>query len=201
MQRDEKGVTLIELLVVMATFSVLLSIIYGVLNTVQVQTADTVRRADSVDQARLGLSQIDRQVRSGNVFYDPVLEALPMSMRVYTQSNGVPRCVQWQVVAASNELRSRAWQPLTGAILTDWHVVARNVVNEVDADPSTVDLEAPFALAGGGTTTTYGQRLVDVTLLVKDPKSGGKPVEVRASLSGRNTQYGFDPGVCTPPTP
>ena len=191
--------TLVETLVVMIIFSALLAIIYGVLISVQRQTVDTVRRADSVDQARIGLAQIDRQVRSGNVFYDPVYETLPMSMRVYTQSNGIPRCVQWQVTGG--ELRTRSWEPLTGVIEDDWHPIARNIVNVVDLDPTTVDPEAPFALAGGGATTSYGSRLVDVKFLVKDPKAGGKPVEVRASLSGRNTQYGFDPGVCTSPAP
>lgn len=198
-ERDA-GQTLIELLVVMLLMSGLLAIIYGVLIGVQRQTADTVRRADSVDQARLALSQIDRHVRSGNVFYDPVLEPLPMSMRVYTQSNGVPRCVQWQVTAG--ELRTRSWDPaVLTPVATAWRTVARNIVNTVDTDPTTIDPEAPFALAGGGLTTSYGQRLVDLLFLVKDGKAGGKPVEVRASLSGRNTQYGFDPGVCTPPTP
>ena len=193
----DRGVTLVETLVVMIIFSVLLTIIFGVLISVQRQTVDTVRRADSVDQVRIGLSQIDRQVRSGNVFYNPANEVLPMSMRVYTQSNGIPRCVQWQVTGGV--LRTRSWEPLTGAIEDDWHPIARNIVNVVDSDPATVDQEAPFALAGGGVTTSYGSRLVNVMLLVKDPKAGGKPIEVRASLSGRNTQYGFDPGVCTSP--
>ena len=196
-RRDDSGQTIIELLVVMLIMSGLLTIVYGVLISVQRQTADTVKRADSVDQARIGLSQIDRQVRSGNVFYDPVLEALPMSMRVYTQANGVKRCIQWQVHKASRELRTRSWQPVTGTIVSDWHAVARNVQNDVAVSTD----QAPFALEGDGSVTTYGQRLVRVKFLVKDPTAGGKPVEVRASLSGRNTQYGFDPGVCTPPTP
>ena len=195
----DSGQTLIELLVVMLVLSAVTAIVYGVLITVQRSTADTVKRADSVDQARLALSQIDRQVRSGNVFYDPVLETLPMSMRVYTQSNGIKRCVQWQVTGG--ELRSRSWEPVTGVVEQDWHTVARNVVNVVDADPATVDPQAPFALAGGGTTTSYGQRLVDILFLVKEPTSDGKAVEVRGSLSGRNTQYGMDPGVCTALTP
>ena len=196
---EDSGQTLIELLVVMLILSVLTGIVYGVLITVQRQTADTVKRADSVDQARLALSQIDRQVRSGNVFYDPVLEALPMSMRVYTQSNGDNLCVQWQVTGG--ELRTRSWDPKVPLTVGAWRTVARNVVNVVDSDPSTVDAQAPFALAGGGTTTSYGQRLVDVLFLVREPTSDGKAVEVRASLSGRNTQYGMDPGVCTAPIP
>jgi prepilin-type N-terminal cleavage/methylation domain-containing protein len=96
-RQAERGTTLIELLVVMVVFTALMGLVYGVLGQVQAQTAGTQRRADSVDQARLGLSQIDRHVRSGNVLYDPVSETLPLSMRVFTQANGARRCVQWQV--------------------------------------------------------------------------------------------------------
>ena len=181
----------------MLVMSGLLTTIYGVLIAVQRQTADTVKRADSVDQARIGLSQIDRQVRSGNVFYDPVLEALPMSMRVYTQADGIKRCIQWQVHKPSRQLRTRSWQPLAPSTAGAWRVVAHNVQNDVAVSLD----QAPFALEGEGSITTYGQRLLRVQFLVKDPTAGGKPVEVRSSLSGRNTQYGFDPGVCAPPTP
>ena len=201
-RREDSGQTLIELLVVMLLMSGLSTIVYGVLISVQRQTADTVRRADSVDQARLALSQIDRQVRSGNVFYDPVLETLPMSMRVYTQSNGVASCVQWQVTG--RQLRTRSWDPaVLPPVATAWRTVARDIDNDDDLDgvPSTIDPEWPFALAGGGTTTSYGQRLVDVLLKLRDTDSRGAAVEIRASLSGRNTQYGFDPGVCVSPTP
>ena len=54
----------------------------------------------------------------------------------------------------------------------------------------------PFALQGG--STAYGSRLVDITLRVKNAESGGKPINVTSSLSGRNTAYGYDPGVCSP---
>lgn len=183
--------TLIELMVVMAIFSGVLGGVYRVLINVQRQTADTVKRADSVDQARLGLQQVDRQVRSGNVLYDPASEVLPMSMRVYTQANGEQKCVQWQVVAT--ELRSRSWEG-NGASYSNvspWSVVARNIVN------TTTD--APFVLSGS--STPYGARLIDLLLLVKTPGASGAAVAVRGSLAGRNTQYGYDPGTCSPIPP
>jgi prepilin-type N-terminal cleavage/methylation domain-containing protein len=181
--------TLIELLVVMVIFSVLLSIVYGVLISVQRQTAATAARADSADQARLAMAQIDRQVRSGNVLYDPVYEPLPMSMRIYTQANGQQRCVQWQVTAGV--LRTRWWEQTNPAGASAWQIVARNLVND-GSNP-------PFALQGS--STVYGARLVDVLLLVKSPGASGPPVEIRSSLSGRNTSYGYDPGVCSPVPP
>ena len=54
----------------------------------------------------------------------------------------------------------------------------------------------PFALQGS--STAYGSRLVDITLQVKSPTSQGKPINVTSSMSGRNTAYGYDPGVCSP---
>ena len=184
----DAGLTLVELLITMTIFSVVLAMTYSVLITVQRQTKDQTARADAVGDARLALQQIDRQVRSGNVLYDPTTEPLPLSMRIYTQANGDQRCVQWQV--KDGVLRSRSWSPTwtTDGLVSSWGVVARNVINTT-ATP-------PFALQGGA--TAYGSRLVDVTLQVQSPDSEGKPIDVSSSLSGRNTAYGYDPGVCSP---
>jgi prepilin-type N-terminal cleavage/methylation domain-containing protein len=184
----DHGVTLVELLISMTIFSVALAMTYSVLITIQRQTKDQTARADAVGDARLALQQIDRQVRSGNVLYNPATEPLPMSMRIYTQANGEQRCVQWQVFGGN--LRSRSWSPTwqTDGLVSDWGVVAHNVVNTTS--------QPPFALQGG--TTAYGSRLVDIALQVNSPDSEGKPVAVTSSLSGRNTAYGYDPGVCSP---
>ena len=187
-QDGERGTTLVELLISMTIFSVALAMTYMVLITVQKQTKDQTSRADSVGNARIALAQIDRQVRSGNVLYNPASETLPLSMRVYTQANGDQRCVQWQVY--NGKLRTRSWSPTwqTDGLVSGWAIVAHDVVNTT-ATP-------PFALQGG--STAYGSRLVDIALLVKSPTAGGKPINVTSSLSGRNTAYGYDPGVCSP---
>lgn len=188
----DQGVTLVELLISMGIFGLALAMTYTVLLSVQAQTRDTTSRADSVGNARIALQQIDRQVRSGNVLYNPASESLPLSMRIYTQANGDQRCVQWQVTGG--KLRTRSWSPTwqTDGLVSTWAVVAHDVVNTASTPP--------FALQGG--STAYGSRLVDISLLVKSPTSKGKPVDVTSSLSGRNTAYGYDPGVCSPiPTP
>ena len=187
-QRSDEGMTLVELLISMAIFSLALSMVYTVLITVQRQTKDSTSRADAVGDARLALQQIDRQVRSGNVLFDPAAETLPLSMRVYTQANGDQRCVQWQVV--NGTLRTRSWSSTwqTDGSVSAWAVVAHNLVNTTSSPP--------FALQGS--STAYGSRLVDITLLVKSPTAQGKPVNVTSSLSGRNTAYGYDPGICSP---
>ena len=189
--RGDQGVTLVEMLISMTIFAVVLAITYSILITIQLQTRDETARADSVGDARIALQQIDRQVRSGNVLYNPANETalgFPMSMRIYTQANGEQRCVQWQVF--NGTLRSRSWSPTwqTDGLVSDWGVVAHNVVN--------TGSEQPFALQGGA--TAFGSRLVDIGLKVKSPQSDGKPIDVTSSLSGRNTAYGYDPGVCSP---
>lgn len=190
-EERDSGVTLVELLVTMIVLAIVLPMTYSVLITVERQTKDETARADAVGDARLALQQIDRLVRSGNVLYDPATETLPLSMRVYTQANGERRCVQWQV--HDGLLRSRSWSPTwtVDALVSDWGVVARNIVNTT-ATP-------PFALQGG--STPFGSRLVDIKLLVQNPSSEGQPIDVTSSLSGRNTAYGYDPGVCNPVPP
>lgn len=191
----DQGSSLIELLVVMVIFSGLMGLVYGVLGQVQAQTASTQRRADSVDQARMALAQMDRQIRSGNVLYDPAAESalLPLSMRVYTQANGEQRCVQWQVQQPQAVLRTRSWSSngISYSNLSPWQIVARGVVNDSTQKPFQLD---PGAL--------YGSRLLNIRLLVQTPRDGGRaPVEVQTSLSGRNTHYGYDPNSCNPLPP
>jgi len=202
---DDEGVTLVELLISMTIFSIVIALTYSVLITIQRQTKDTTARADTVGDARVALQQIDRQVRSGNVLYSPANETgttgctattVPPSatanagncMRIYTQANGEQRCVQWQVT--TGVVRSRSWSPTwqTDGLVSAWAVVAHNAVNTSSTPP--------FILQGG--STAYGSRLVDIELLVKAPDSKGAPVNVTSSLSGRNTAYGYDPGVCSP---
>lgn len=211
-RRDDEGLTLVELLISMTIFSIVIALTYALLINVQRQTSDTVARADSTGDARVALAQIDRQVRSGNVLYSPSLELIPGAagsdqcqpstdatrpnagtcMRVYTQANGLQKCIQWQVQPALRILRVRSWSPTwsTDGQVSGWGVVARNVTNT----PGT----PAFALASGG---QYGSRLMDVSLLIKNPKARGSDVQVTSSLSGRNTAYGFDPGICLPIPP
>jgi prepilin-type N-terminal cleavage/methylation domain-containing protein len=194
---DDHGFTLIELLVSMLIFSFVITAAYAALFMVQTQTKDTLARADAIQQAKLAVAQMDRQIRSGNVLYDPAQEAtlgFPMSMRIYTQANGVEKCVQWQIV--SGKLRMRSWSPnwQTDNIVTSWTTIARGVVNQ-----SSVSSDTPFSLAavaaGGG---AYSARVVNVLLRMKNSGSKGKAYDVTTSLAGRNTVYGYDTSTCSP---
>ena len=185
--------TLVEVLVSMTIFAVVLTLAYAALISVSRQTADTTARSDAVDEARLGLAHMDRQIRSGNVLYDPAQEAalgFPMSMRIYTQANAENKCVQWQIT--DGVLQMRSWSPdwpAAGSTKTDWQVIARDVVND-PSDPA----DRPFVLTSG--VTSYAPRSVDVLLRVVSPKARGGLVEVTTSLTGRNTIYGYDSNIC-----
>lgn len=195
-RRPDDGMTLVELLVSMIVFSVLIGFVYGIMITVLKQQRDIEARDNTVFNARIALQQMDRQIRSGNVFYDPNNTAdadyLPMSMRVYTQANGDQKCIQWQVL--NGQLRSRAWSATwqTDGNVTAWSVVARGLKN------TNTTADRPFSLPN---TTQYGPRLLDVRLIVEDPRAPSGRQTLESSLSGRNTQYGFDSGICRPAPP
>lgn len=200
----EAGLTLIELLVAMSLFMGVIAGVYGVLITVQRQDVDIAGREQTLGEARIGVMQMDRQIRSGNLLYSPVNETVPSScqvgvtvgvdsgpcMRIYTQANGVQKCVQWHLDVPAQVLRTRSWSATwqTDGLTGDWAVVARGV------QPGSA-----FTLQGG--STAYGSRLVDILLRVRDPRSTGAVQDVQTSLSGRNTQYGYDAGVCLPVPP
>ena len=73
---SDDGVSLPELLVTMAIFSLVMSIVFTAMISVQRQTAKVENSAAAVSQVRAGLAQIDKQVRSGNVLYSPADEPL-----------------------------------------------------------------------------------------------------------------------------
>ena len=206
--RDE-GWTLIELMVSMSIFIALLTIVFSLLVTMSQQTADNMSRAQQVAEVRLGLSQIDRQVRSGNVISDPsvadVNSGVPAyySLRVYTQTDGTNQCVQWRVIFPSGlltggELQFRSWPTTwlsTGGV-TAWRVVARDLV--MPTPPTDTPFQRVTAPAGSIAQS------VQVTLQVKAPgsRSASAPTVIATVLTGRNTIFGYPADECAAvPTP
>src|SRR3954452_19586788 len=198
----DSGVTLVEMLMVMVLFTFILSLVVGALVSVMRDSKRIQDRTDAIDQSRLAIAQIDRQVRSGNVLYNPAADPdataaamnIPASktwqMRIYTQANGLERCVQWQVIGGV--LRTRSWTPTwqTDGVVSAWKTVARGIANTT--------AQSPFGLRSNGTSGAYGARLLDIALYTQTSSKGGTPVLVQDSLAGRNTVYGFDAGTCAP---
>ncbi|MBT0995201.1 type II secretion system GspH family protein [Cellulomonas sp. DKR-3] len=211
---EERGFTLVELIVVMSIFTGLLAIVFGIMLQMSRQTKDNLARTEAADQARIGLMQIDRQVRSGNVISDPEQESSSesgadryYSLRVYTQTDGVFQCVQWRVVFPSGsdfgQLEYRSWKPswqATGGVEA-WRVVAHDVVRPSAAfdedDPSTWP---PFFVEPNQAESSSNAQTIRVTLRVKDPEQseGSRPATVTSTLTGRNTIYGYPADTCSP---
>jgi prepilin-type N-terminal cleavage/methylation domain-containing protein len=186
------GFTAIEVVMTTAVLSIVMAMSMAFLVSAQrtVTVADT--RSNNVDQARLGVEQLDRQIRSGNLIYNPAQENDPangirpgLALRVYTQSNSIQRCVQWRIYNGLLQTRSwtTTWQ--VDDIVSGWRTVADHIVNDTGAPAFTLD-----------PTSSFGSRLLNISLLVNDSRSLSKNAEVQASVAGRNTQYGYPNFIC-----
>lgn len=188
----EEGMTLVELVVAMAILSIVMVVFTTVLGSVQRSAVLSDRYAQSNDQARLAVEQLDRELRSGNVIYDPAAESPAYyTLRVYTQSNlptlGQAQCELW-TIDPSQQLKVRTWLPGSNTWLTPSRTVASYVVNRT-AGTHAFQLN-PDAAKGG--------RTVDIHLLV-NPDYANHPertIEIEASLTGRNTSYSYPTSIC-----
>lgn len=203
---SDVGLTLVELLTAMLVFSLAMAVVFPAVILVQRKVNDLEVTSTSVGSLRVALQTIDRQARSGNVLYSPAAETVPgdcvgditlnagTCMRIFTQSNGQRQCVQWQVLDVGDgtaDLRTRSWEQGAPALATAWSSIARGLEVPEATDPASL----PFRLQGAG--TAYDSRLLDVRLVALDERRG-TPNVIQGSLSGRNTNYGYDPGVCEP---
>ena len=214
--RGEDGMSLIELLVSMIVFSMAIALAFSAVILIVQKSDDVQKSADAIAELRLALAQIDRQVRSGNVLFSPEDELIPgdcssvpgsdagTCMRIFTQSNGDQKCVQWQVLVdpdstttpATYLLRTRNWHKdwdTGGGTVEPWRTVARDLH---------LGSVAPFTLSTALDTpvTPYGDRMLRVHLEAWDARRE-QPVSIDSSITGRNTSYGYDAGQCDPVPP
>ncbi len=202
--RRETGFTLVELMVAMMMMSIVASVFLGVLSSVQRSAVRLDRLSRANDNARLAIEALDREIRSGNVLYDPAQEnptysSLPngYTLRIYTQTNATSRtpspgymCVLW-TIDANQQLVSRMWPPLHPEQATGWRVVAEAIVNR-----AVTPAVPAFAL---DPDPNKGGRTVDITLLVNPDLDGtsAQTVKIETASTGRNTSYGFPQNVCS----
>jgi len=190
----EEGVTLPELMIALSVMMVVAGIFLTAVVTVQTNVARQERRSDNNDQARLAIEQLDREVRSGNVIYNPATEALPYySFRVFTQSNAntsTPpfRCVQW--VIAGRELLRRQWPPGQPELASGWRIVAEHIVNR-DLTPTEPAFNLDPEVSKGGRTVNV--KLAVNGNLTNEPRA---TIRIQTALTGRNTSLGFSSDVC-----
>ena len=213
--RSDDGFSLMELMVVLLLMGIVIPVIVGVMYAAQSNLERDISRSVTNDQVRLAMKSLDREVRSGNVVYDPMTEvyapgdvAAGMSFRIYTQSNAPSRgatagdsgfrCVQWRITsptsATPNELQRRMWIPGPNPAKPSWITVATGVRNRSPVPGDSV--------VSAFSQNTEGNR-IDVNLRANaDPKGGkGKTIESKVSVTGRNTILNWTAQKCGPPTP
>ena len=191
--RGNSGITLIELVVSMSIMTLVIVVFTSTMISVQNAEVEEQIRVDLVDQARLSVQSIERQVRSGNVLYDPSDESDPYGgpagymMRIYTQANApsLPgyRCALW-LIDDERQLIYRWWPPLEPESATDWRVVSTGVVNR-DLGDSAFFLDPT-------------ERTMVISLEL-NPDLDGRPEatqQVDTSVTGRNTSFGYPTNVC-----
>jgi prepilin-type N-terminal cleavage/methylation domain-containing protein len=195
--RDERGLSLPELMVATFVFGIVMLIFTSTMASVQRAVVHQENLSQTNDQARLALQQLDREIRSGNVLYDPADEDPPYdpyyTVRVYTQSNAPTRgeftCVLW-TIDDEGQLLSRSWPQGDVGAATEWRVVATGIVNK--------QLDPPVGAFALDADPLKGERTLDVTLMVNEDlgRFPNATFELQQSLTGRNTSYGYPVSVC-----
>lgn len=202
----------------MGIFGILMGFTFSILIGLMNQTRDSQSRALALQDMRLGLSQIDRQVRSGNVILDPSQETTAnagvgkfYSMRIFTQEGGTPRCAQWRVIDHDGNgfgnLEFRTWDPAYPLVndVTGWGVVAHNIVDvgihptsALDINPANAATWPPFWVDKSSGSQTEAQ-FVRITLRLKAEGTGAsaKPASVTSVVTGRNTIFGYPSTSCS----
>jgi type II secretory pathway pseudopilin PulG len=189
--------TLVELIVAMGILSIVMLVLTTTLSSIQRAVVEEDVRIRLNDQARLALQSIDRLVRSGNILYDPVDEsgndpydagATGYLFRIYTQAEQSAtqdaRCALW-LVNDDQQLIYRTWPFLDPDAASDWSVVADGIVNR--------DLAAPaFTLDPAGRTIAVEFHVNPD--LAKRPQA---TQVMEASLTGRNTSFGYPIQLCS----
>jgi prepilin-type N-terminal cleavage/methylation domain-containing protein len=202
---DESGFTLIELSVVIGLLGIVMTMLLSFLTRAQSDLQTEISRSTSNDQVRLAAQSIDREIRSGDVFYDPAAEvyspgdvASGMSLRVYSEANAPTRpgkrCVQWRITSAG-ELQRRSWstdwQSDPTNKVSPWRIVATGIRNRADS-------VAAF--------TRSAANLITIDLRANDDPTlkKGSTVDVKLAVSGRDTIF-FSTSApsqpCGPATP
>lgn len=187
LKRDD-GYTLVEIAVAVALLGVVIAMVLLFLTRAQADLQIQLSRSASNDQVRLAAQSIDREIRSGDVFYDPAAEVYAagdvvssMSLRVLSEANAPTRpgkrCVQWRITSAG-ELQRRDWttdwqsDPATN--VSGWRTVAEGIRNRTEGVPAFARTQA---------------NLITIDLRTNNDASKGKTVQVKFAVSGRDTLF------------
>ncbi len=156
----------------------------------------------AVDQDKLAVGGIDRQVTSALTIYDPSTEGadagqnadgtpIPagFSLRVYTESNGSYQCEQWRLLD-TGQLQSRTWQPYwtSGLPVTPWSLLASGIDNPASDPPFLLDTSPGFGGPGTSGAPNNG-RLLDIVIVANASPNPGGSLRLTSSVDGRDIGY------------
>jgi type II secretory pathway pseudopilin PulG len=187
----------VELLVAMMILGIVAVVFATTLASVQRVVSETDSRTQNNTQARLAIEELDREIRSGNVLYNPGTGAdAYFRFKIYTQSNAPTRgyvCRLWRITP-SYDLQTRFWPPDQPALATGWQTVATGVVNRA-LTPAVPDDYRAFEL---DPDPNKGGRTVNIVLMMNNDLANrpNETVKIQSALTGRNTSYGFPVSVC-----
>jgi prepilin-type N-terminal cleavage/methylation domain-containing protein len=196
----EGGMSLVELMVTMMVLSIVMLIFTTMLASIQRAQSTQDKRSRDGDSARLALEDLDRQVRSGNLLYNPTTEAsndpygggAGYLFRIYTQANAPVvgyHCAAF-LIDNKQQLLYRYWPANQPEYASSWRVVATGIVNRSLSTSA-------FAL--DSTTRTITITFKVNTDLTNSPSA---TQTLSTSVTGRNTQFGYPSNVCaTLPSP
>lgn len=201
----EDGFTVIEMMIATTVMMVVaLMAFYGIATMSSVSTQGQARaQANTVVSS--ALDQIRLEVTSANIIYDPAAEGsnpgknpdgssigAGFSLRIYTQNNGILTCMQWRLLD-TGALQVRSWSDdwqVNGVVKT-WTTLVSGITNKTGTAPFVLDNGSNY----GGSTSS---RLLDLDVLVGG-SSIPTPVEVKASIAGRDAEYyPQNTGDCSP---
>lgn len=209
---DQRGLTLVELIVTTLLLGIVMAICVQVFITIGRTVTTIDQSSQNTDQARLAVQQIDRQIRSGNVLYDPLKEGLladgvtpdpvavaaginpGFAIRVYTQANGDQRCVQWRITKSTpgvkdGVLQTRSWSEawVYDGDVSGWRNVAENLLTLTGNPAFKIDTSV----------ADFGGRLINIDVRVNADPAHQKTVQFTSSVTGRNTEYGYSQNICS----
>jgi prepilin-type N-terminal cleavage/methylation domain-containing protein len=192
----EGGFTLVEMVIAMAMLTVILTLSMQAVSMVLGLSTLAASTGYANEQASLTLNQLREEIISANILFNPSTEgtnagtnpdgsSIPagFSLRIYTELNGVPECVQWRLLdtgALQTRSYSDEWQ--TDGIVGDWTTLETGVANPQSDPPFSIDAGANF----GGAS---GSRLIDVTLDFDETTKPVTMIQDQASIAARDAEY------------
>jgi prepilin-type N-terminal cleavage/methylation domain-containing protein len=108
---EDPGFSLIELMVVLSVMGLIMTAFLGLLASVQRSLVRETNRSTTMDQARLAMEGIDRQVRSGSIVCVPTTGTNPYytltlyGPNAYSTSSSANRWVQYRVQSQTLQRR------------------------------------------------------------------------------------------------